>query len=610
MATTPHPLVWDFYRTVEGAEGLGGVVHYYDEMSQSLWLSSGIKTNLADIPEGHWKAAEIQNSSDIGTPAYTSLSLDHAYNGVLFGVATLGSALVYLRYLYAFDCSDIVSSGTLSYSNSNAVVQLKANLMNIKDVIFSSDSTLFQPGAKVTLKALVGDEIPYDMCVTYLDSVDYSVKSSTIPISGRNNIGFKLNQSTFDDQTEISGLPHEVAAKIMELAGVENYVIQEGTDNREHQFNADQTLLSGLQQLCDFYQGWKVVELPNGTIIVGYPSFVNSYQGNGYYVFDEGSVFKRRTKRSSDAAYTKVRVTGKDLDDKDLNPVSVAVKNYVQWNLPPNKTYHEAAPDGLTQAELQEYAETLAESLQYVGIGEDFTGSLQPHLVIGDVAAIDQGDNTMLTLGVVTSIKHSFGKSGFTTDFSTDSGGVMMETLASDGAITTVTKSLNGYTRKQTLKDLIQVASSPAVAGSPAAGTVIKVVTSSNAATLEGKTYSEIIADTTFKPGSSVSLSQLVLLGEVLSGGTGLRWNLFLGRPISAGSISVTSCTITATQGEAYLVGDDFGSAEISGSIEVSSYSQESGLITLTYTPEVPWDSTTLDSVLCRVETLSLNFGI
>ena len=58
MATTPHPLVWDFYRTVDGADNLGGVVHYYDEMSQSIYLSSGIKTNVAGVPEGHWETAE------------------------------------------------------------------------------------------------------------------------------------------------------------------------------------------------------------------------------------------------------------------------------------------------------------------------------------------------------------------------------------------------------------------------------------------------------------------------------------------------------------------------------------------------------------------------
>ena len=89
MAVTPHPLVWDFYRSVEGASELGGVVHYYDESSQSLWLSSGIKTNLADILEGHWETASVKVAQSIGTSNYSSLELDHAYNGVLFGNKTL-----------------------------------------------------------------------------------------------------------------------------------------------------------------------------------------------------------------------------------------------------------------------------------------------------------------------------------------------------------------------------------------------------------------------------------------------------------------------------------------------------------------------------------------
>lgn len=494
MATTPQPLVWDFYRAVEGAEGLGGVVHYYDEMSQSIWLSNGMNTSVAKIPEGHWGTADPGTPQNLSTPMYSSLELDHAYNGVLFGVATLGNELVYLRYVYSMDLSDLVSSGNLGYSNNNSAVQLKANLMNIKDVLFTADSTLFQPGARVTLKVLVGEEIPYDMCVTYLDSVDYNAKSSTVPISGRNNIGFKLMQSTFDETTSIKGLPHEVVDKIMELAGVTSYVVQEGTDSREHTFNPDQTLMSGLEQLCDFYSGWKVLEMPDGMVVIGYPSFVNVYQGNGYYVFDEGSVFKRKTKRSSDASYTKVRVTGQDIDGKDLNPVTVPVNTYKQWNLPANKTYHETAPKGFTQEELQQYAETLAESLQYVGIGEDFSCSIQPHLVIGDVAAVDNGDNTMTTLGVVTSIKHTFGKSGFTTEFSTDSGGILMEPLAASNTVTTFTKPLSGYTRKQTLKDLIQVASGASAAGPKTGGDVIKVIANPNAATLEGLTVDQIVA--------------------------------------------------------------------------------------------------------------------
>lgn len=496
MAKTDCPLVWDFYRVVDGAEELGGVVHYYDEMSQSLWLSSnGMKTNVADIPEGHWRTATPEDTIDIGTPNYDLLSLNHPYNGVLFGAATLGNELVYLRYVYAMDCSDIVDSGSIEYSNSNSVVQVRANLMNIKEQIFMNESTVFQPGARVIFKVLAGSESSMDMCNAFLDSVDYNAKSSTVPISGRNNIGFKLMQSTFDEDMTITGKPNEVAQQICTLGGIKKLYIQSIDDSRSYEFRADQTLMAGLEQLCNFYPGWKIVELPNGTIVIGPPNFINSYQDAGYYVFERDSVFRRKTKRSCDASYTKVRITGKDADGNDLTPVICPVANYNQWGLPPNKTYHESMPDGYTQAELQTYAESVAEMLQYVGVGEEFSGSFQPQLCIGDVAAVSNDDNTMTALGLVTSIKHTFGRAGFTTDFSTDSGGVLMEMLDADTDLVTVTKPLNGYNRKQTMKDLIQVASGSSKAGPQTSGTVVRVVSSSNATTLEGKTYQEIIND-------------------------------------------------------------------------------------------------------------------
>jgi hypothetical protein len=499
MATTPHPLVWEFYRQVEGAEGLGGVAHYWDEDSQSLWLSSGIQTNVASVPEGHWETTEAGETINIGSPAYTSLELDHAYNGVLFGVATLGNALVYLRYVYAVDCSHLISSGNLSLSNNNSVVQLKANLMNIKEDLFTNEATVFQPGARVIFKVLAGEEIPMEMCTTYLDSVDYDSRSESVPISGRNTIGFKLMQSTFDEDLERTALPHIMAQEICSMANVTKLVIQATEEEREFSFRADQTLMAGLEQICNLYPGWKIMELPSGTIVMGYQAFVNGYQGNGYYVFQKGSVFKRKTKRSCDAAYTKVRITGRDVDGNDLKPVVVPVNNYKQWALPPNKTYHESVPDGFTQAELQAYAELVAESIQYVGVGEDFTGSFQPQLSIGDVAAVDNGDGTSTALGIITSIKHSFGKSGYITDFSTDSGGILMEPLAAAASMITMTKPLNGYNRKQNLKDLIQVASGSSKAGPQNTGTVVKVVSTSNAQTLGGKTYQQIINDAVAK---------------------------------------------------------------------------------------------------------------
>lgn len=521
MATTPSPLVWELYRETGASGVVGGVVHYYDEAAQSLYNSGCLKTQITEAPEGHWANAEWSNEAQINSNVYTDMDLDHPYNGAVFGVGVYGGGIQFLRYVYAMDCTDLISSGTISHSNDSAAVQLKANIMNIHEGVFMDDATLFQPGAKITFKIVIGEEEPYSMCVVYLDSADYNIKSATVPISGRNTVGFKLMQSTFDETTELTGLAHEVVATIMEMAGVASCAVERSTDNRKHEFKPDQTFMSGLEQICELYSDWKVVELPDGTIVVGSPSFISNYQTNGYYVFklyehgDNGAftlnrdLFKRKTKRSCDAAYTRVRVSGKDADGNDLQPVIVPVQNYKYWNMPKNKTYHESAPDGLTQDELQSYAEDIALHLQYVGVGEDFTSSLQPHLLVGDVAAFDNGDGTMTPLGIVTDVKHSFGKSGFSTDFSTDSGGLLINILE---ILFTKTKSLNGYNRKQTLKDLIQVASGSGAAGPKSTGTVVKVSTSKNAETLGGKTQEQIIAESQAIPHFDLVASGLPII--------------------------------------------------------------------------------------------------
>lgn len=508
MAATTQPLVWEFYRAVEGATDLGGVVHYYDEFSQSLWPSgSGLKTSIAEVEEGHWRSSVPGEVLEIETQAFENLSFEHALNGVLFGAAVVGDDLVYMRYVYAFDCSDIISSGNMGMSNSNSIVQIKANLMNINEDVFLNESTVFQPGAKITFKILSGGD-PYDMCVAYLDSVEYDKRSSTVPISGRNSIGFKLMEATFDDVTSIEGTPDEVLAEIFDLAGIKKYIVGEVADanSMEHSFKPAQSLMSGVEQVLELYSDMKLVELADGTIVVGPRSFVDTRRSNGYYVFDSGLLFKRRTKRSSDSAYTKVRVAIGSGDDEEA--VIVPVKNYDQWKLPANKTYHATAPEGMASSELQTYAESLAESLKYVGVGEDFTGSLQPHLLIGDVAAEKNEDDSMTVLGIITSLKHTFGKSGFGTEFSTDSGGIVLDTRSN---LVTITKPLGGYTRKQTMKDMIQASvGSSAGRGQQVVFETVKVVTSTDAATLQGKTYDQLVAEITRELG--VGLDEIAAL--------------------------------------------------------------------------------------------------
>lgn len=190
-------------------------------------------------------------------------------------------------------------------------------------------------------------------------------------------------------------------------------------------------------------------------MISGYCTWLDTYLPPTYYTFELGKdIFKRKTKKCADDAYSGVYVTGKAADNSELTPVQVAVANYAYWYLPGKKLKHIAAPSSVdSQAELQWYAEQQAAAMSNAGIGEEFTGPLRPQLLVGDVAEIDNGDGTAMMLGIITQVKHTMGASGFTTDISVDSGGVVTTT---DGTVRTRTSGTYGYNRRQHMVDIMR----------------------------------------------------------------------------------------------------------------------------------------------------------
>lgn len=466
MALTPHPIVWDFYRTVDGANDLGGVVHYFDELSQSIYLSSGLKTDVASVPEGHWETATGLGSAQITQETGMSmLRLDHPSNGILYGVASDGNELTFMRYIYGMDLSQIVDSWSWSTQTDNAIAQFDGSVQNIDPDIFNTDSSLFQPGAKIRVHIFIGDSSAYPIGTVWLDESGYGQLENTVKVSGRNTIGYYLKDQTFDDNTVFEGTISKILTDILEYAGLTNFIIQDlGTTNK-FEFKPSDTLLKGIETVLEFYttvtDKMEIVELTDGTVCIGYDYWISEYLPRNYYSFDAGrEVFKRKTTRAADGSYSRIRVTGKDADGNELNAVTVDVDNFQFWSLGKHRTKHLSAPDGLTQSGLQEWAEAQASLLQYIGVAEDFVGPFRPQLLIGDIAEVVRGD-VGTSLGIITQVKQVFDRqNGFTTEFSVDSGGVVSaaSTYALDGdaAIYSRSARVNGYNRKQNIVDLVR----------------------------------------------------------------------------------------------------------------------------------------------------------
>lgn len=444
-------LVWNSYRAVASG-AIGGVAHYDDEQAQSIWLDGGLKTAVTEVTQGHWREAVYGDPITVTSDAYTFLRLDQAAVGTLHGVALLGGAPVYLRYVYAADISAMVADGQLTAQVDNPITQLSVTVKNVVSDIFTASGTLYNPGAKLTLSFSAGDSEPTRMVTAYVDDLDVDIMSPTVPISARNSTGYLLASQTFDENTHFDGLSHEIFAQILTLGGVKKTIIDVGTGTKSFDFSPSQSLLDGLNVMFQYYDTWRMAELADGTIVIGSDAFVSTYAPRNYYQFDGGSeVFSRRTSKSADAAYTHVMVAG----GEGTTPVKRAVNAWDYWALGARKTYHAQGVDGMTQAELASYADALAAKLQYVGIGESFDSPLRPWLAVGDVAKIKYGAETPVSLGLVTEVRHRFGEGGFYTGFSVDSGGSV-----TDGAeylLESHASQLLGYNRRQRVIDFMNI---------------------------------------------------------------------------------------------------------------------------------------------------------
>jgi hypothetical protein len=108
------------------------------------------------------------------------------------------------------------------------------------------------------------------------------------------------------------------------------------------------------------------------------------------------------------------------------------------------------------ETQLAVYAAAAAEELQYVGMSEAFSSPIRPQLLVGDVASVFYAGETEATdLGVITDITHHFGETGFFTDFTVDSGGVVTD--GEDYSVISRSAVLKGYNRKKRRSDLIRV---------------------------------------------------------------------------------------------------------------------------------------------------------
>lgn len=388
MAATSQPLIWDFYRQESSdAYDLGGVIHYYDENAQSIFLdvNGNLRTDVYYVDDGQWETSESYNSAIIANISATAISevmhitgydqltvrtaidlahkkgydsqeyanavevlsggdaslasqitdifqqydfnfeqlrFDHPYSGTLYGAACKDGYLSFLRYVYARDISYEVENWSYESNMDNLVTQFSADVM-VSDIDeLDNDVSLYQPGARLTLKLVAGDNEPYPIGVFWLDEATYEYGEATLSVSGRNTIGFLFKQNLLLSKINNTDQNfHDIFVSLFAMFDEKNIIdyeveeIQNGEEPvlKTFKWEPDETYYDALADVCNIFtteeNAMQIAEDANGKILAGRDNWISEKIPNSFYEFDVGKdIFKRSWKKCADDAYNRLLI--------------------------------------------------------------------------------------------------------------------------------------------------------------------------------------------------------------------------------------------------------------------------------------------------------------
>lgn len=335
----------------------------------------------------------------------------------------------FVMFMMPTDISKALIDGSVSFSIGSEVSQMSCSLLNIRGELLNRFCALVTPGTMLELYFTLGSAEEVTLGIFYIDRASVPYPEEKVSVSARNAIGKLLKEQTFDENTtfEAGALIDNMTA-IMELAGVEDFFVGDSGKAWKLRFEPDVTLLDGLNRVISLLPDWKIDETQNGTVGVAAASDPRFDQPGIFYFERDQSCWSYSIEYDDSDAASRVCVTCKE----PANKVYAEVPFGKWWVQPAHRTLYVEAADGASLSELTAMAQELAESIAISGRLETFVGIFAPQLTLGDEVHIEAADGSEEVIGTVTDVTHNFGKGGFYTSFTVDSGGRKAKSRLSD----------------------------------------------------------------------------------------------------------------------------------------------------------------------------------
>lgn len=320
---------------------------------------------------------------------------------------------------------------------------MSCTLLNIKGALLNRYRAFVTPGTKMELYFSLGNSDEIMLGIFYIDSASVSYPDEKVSVSARNAIGKLLKEQTFNEDNTFEETTLQLnLQEILRLAEVEDFFVGNNTKSWKLRFEPDVTILDGIKRIISLIDGWKVDETANG--VIGVAAVTDArFDQPAVYTFElDKSCWSYSVEYDDSEAVSRVCVTCANPE----NTVYATVPRSKWWIQPSHRTTYVTAADGATLAEITAMAEELAQTIAISGRQESFVGIFTPQLTIGDEVCIQSGAKTE-TIGTVTDVTHNFGRGGFYTAFTVDSGGRKGKARLSDLIGKASEKSnLNGVT--------------------------------------------------------------------------------------------------------------------------------------------------------------------
>ena len=412
-----------FEYTLDAGAGLyPQVIHTSDNLLRFIYLTADgtVEGSTADPVLGLYDSLTYTETGRISpdeTVSYPSIKKVAHYGA--YGFWSAEGDHRFVMYMLPTDITNSFIDGSVKFSIGSEVSQMSCTLLNIKGALLNRYRAFVTPGTKMELHFSLGSSGEITLGIFYIDRASVSYPDEKVSVSARNAIGKLLKEQTFNEDNTFEETTLQLnLQEILRLAEVEDFFVGNNTKAWKLRFEPDVTILDGIKRVISLLDGWKVDETANGVIGVAAATDARFDQPAVYTFERDKTCWSYSVEYDDSEAVSKVCVTCADPE----NTVYATVPRSKWWVQPSHRTTYVTAADGATLAEITAMAEELAQAIAISGRQESFVGIFTPQLTIGDEVRIESGAKTE-TLGTVTDVAHNFGRGGFYTAFTVDSGG-------------------------------------------------------------------------------------------------------------------------------------------------------------------------------------------